>query len=441
MVALWIWLGEHCVGSTFLGIRFLSPLSVVVGSLFLASAVRGFHNPLLKEVGLSKGSGISKSALACIYIYNSILAVGIGAVTITPDTALLFFVCVFVWACSHLRGKPTPFWWIVTGFVAGCAMDSKYTASLLIMGLVGWCLLTRVGRQHIKTPWPWCGALVSIIAFSPTLLWNAQHGWASLARQAGRAGNWAPINALRFSFELVMGQIGLITPLLFMGFCIAFSRAFSRQAEGRDGNKMLLWLGIIPIIVFIQHALGDRVQANWPTVVYPVGVVLLAMIGWKATRMACLLALFLIVPVYLQAGYSVWAIPRKFDISLKQLGGWQEWAMQLAARQPAFIATDDYGDAAELAYYLPHAIQVVGIDPRWQYFRLSACTVRGQGLFVQNIKRREPPDSRIFSDKILQGTMVRQKQGRIAETYRIYQVAIAPSITDEAKKTMGCLKG
>ena len=53
------------------------------------------------------------------------------------------------------------------------------------IGLV--LLLDPRGRRMLAGPWPWLGVALTALVFSPVLLWNAEHGWASFVFQGGRA--------------------------------------------------------------------------------------------------------------------------------------------------------------------------------------------------------------------------------------------------------------
>ena len=61
---------------------------------------------------------------------------------------------------------------------------------------------------------------LAALGFAPVVAWNAAHGWASFAKQGGRAGAESGGFTLRWVGELVAGQAGLATPIVF-ALCIA----------------------------------------------------------------------------------------------------------------------------------------------------------------------------------------------------------------------------
>src|SRR6185503_19191199 len=89
MVAFWIRAGTTLCGDTALGVRLLAPFSAAVGSILLARAGADFFAD--QRVGLW-------SAL----LLNATLAFGIGAVSMTPDTPLLLFWIVALFALARL---------------------------------------------------------------------------------------------------------------------------------------------------------------------------------------------------------------------------------------------------------------------------------------------------------------------------------------------------
>ena len=95
-------------------------------------------------------------------------------------------------------------------------------------------------------------------------------------RPAGRARRrLAPgTSAVRFLGELIGGQIGLATPLVFV-FCVAgvVAARGGRGATRDPAWTLLAALTLPPVLLFVQHALGDRVQGNWPAIIYPAAAI------------------------------------------------------------------------------------------------------------------------------------------------------------------------
>ena len=379
MVALWIRAGTLFAGQTALGVRLLAPLSVGLGSVMLADAT--------DRLFPDRQRGVVAAALL-----NATLLLGIGAVIITPDTPLLFFWTAALWATARLLHGGRPAWWLAIGAFAGAALASKYTAALFWIGLGLWLCWVPALRHWWRSAWLWSGSALGGAIFLPVVWWNATHGWASFLRQGGRVADWQPARSVQFIGELIGGQAGLATPLIFV-LLVAGGIAAVRMAWGsRDASWSLLATLMLPgAAVFVQHALGDRVQGNWPAILYPAAAVAAA--GLEPRRWnrwlwpGLVTGLGLTAVVYLQATTFALPIPPRLDPIVRQLGGWQTLAREVEAESArtgaTFVTADHYGVASELAWMLPPALPVVASDQRWTYTTLPRAAVAGRtGVLV-----------------------------------------------------------
>ncbi len=159
---------------------------------------------------------------------------------------------------------------------------------------------------------------------------------------------------------------------------------------------MLAALTLPAALVFTQHAFGDRVQGNWPAILYPAAAIAAAGLQgrvWQRLQGPALaLGFGITLIVYLQAGLAPVPLPVRLDPIALRLSGWDTLAAQIAEvrRQTGadFVAADQYGVAAELALGLPPGIPVVGIEPRWALFDLPHPTLAGRtGILVRSARR------------------------------------------------------
>ncbi len=409
MVALWIRAGTLIAGDTPLGIRLLGPIAALLGTLLLMQAARDLAQPN------------EHPATRAAWLLNGTLLLNAGAVIITPDTPLLLFWTATIAAIARLIRTNNANWWLAAGLAAGLALDSKYTAALLAPSLLAWLIAVPAAHSWVRHWQLYAAAAIALALFAPVLLWNAHHHWASFARQGGRETDFHPAQAARFLAELLGGQIGLATPLLFVVFAVGIARCRLRN----PGTALALSCTAIPALVFLQHALGDRVQANWPSVIYPGAALAASLTAVPFWRPAAAMGLAISALLTLQAAAAPFSLPRRLDFTLIRLAGWSDLAASAARARDAadadFIAADEYGLAAELAFHLPG--RVIGVAPRWALFALPPAQLDGQtGILVRSTRQAGPPDPAIWPGATQEGSAIRGRGGITAETYKFYRV-------------------
>jgi len=401
MVALFIRAGTLLAGSTSFGIRLSAPLSAASGSYFIWRAAEDFCP--------DRHAGLIAAGL-----FNATLIAGAGAILITPDTPLLLFWSAAIAATGRLWATRDRRWWLAIGGAVGCALLSKYTAVLLAAALGLWLFTSSEGRRQLKTPWPWAGLTLALAIFAPNLEWNQAHHWVSYLKQGGRVAQFDPSRAAQFFGELILGQIGLVTPII---FCL-FTYAIWRLCRARNAvAQLLLWLTLLPAAVFLEHACFDRVQPNWPAIIYP-GTCIAAACLPAATlgtwlKPALALGFGATLLVYAQSAAALFPLPPSRDPTALQLAGWNAFSTQLALYQAPFLTSDDYATTAELAFHAPQGTVVAGFDPRWQYFSFPASTTLAgkSGILVTRRAGTACP--------IPLGTLTRNSSRGPVKTYRL----------------------
>ena len=425
MVALFIRAGTLVAGETPLGVRLMGPVSLALGSVLLARAA--------EDLFPGRNAGPWAAALL-----NATLLAGVGAVAMTPDTPLLFFWTAAIWALARLHRTGEGRWWLVTGLAAGAALASKYTALLLGAGILAWLLLDASARRWFGRWQLWVGGAIALLVFAPVIAWNAAQGWASFAKQGGRTGSGDAADALRFIGELIGGQVGLATPLVFL-LCVAGAGTALRVAwREREGAAILLAALTIPgALLFLWQATGSRVQGNWPAILYPAAAIAAAALltgpRWLRLRVpAIVLGGAMTGAVYLQAAAAPLPLPRRSDPTLARLGGWDAFLREVdaaaAAQGAAFVAAEEYGLASVLAFGLPPGRVVVAMDARWRYFTLPDPPPGVSGLLVRSERRGDGPplwpDAEALPPQT--GRLVRSRRGIEAEAYRLHRVTTGP---------------
>lgn len=174
------------------------------------------------------------------------------------DTALLAAALCLLHALPA-TGRRALGWWAATGLCAGLALFSKYSAVLTIGGAFLYLIASSRHRPWLARPEPYVAALLALAVFSPVLIWNATHGWASFAFQGDRA------SGLRFRplmpLQVLAGEALFVLPWVWLPMMILFLRGFRENWE----ERLLVWLAAPPIVAFALIAAwsSQRVLFHW----------------------------------------------------------------------------------------------------------------------------------------------------------------------------------
>lgn len=427
MVGWWIHIGQALFGDTALAIRFVGVVSVAVGSLMLW---RMADNLFGRAV-----AGWS------VLFFNATFLIGIGGVIATPDAPSVFFWGMALWAASEVIRTSNANWWLVVGVAAGLGLASKYSVLFLGAGIVLWLIFIPEARRWLGAWQLWAGGALALAIFSPVLLWNADHEWASFYKQFGRAvpQTWT----LKYIGEFAGALFGLLNPLVAVLTIIGFADFLRRTWRGEAGAGLLVFT-CLPFVAYLCfHALHDRVQANWPAPVFPALVMIAASVAsapplrggkfWRA------LAVF---SVPLGIGLSLLVLYHAVDPLTGRLDrkdptfqtrGWNDVHAKIAAiaeqTGAKWIATNGYGLNGQLAFVFRGELPVEQLNERIRYAMqppLDDTVVRLPALFVSEARRDPGADwlGKRFASVRMLGALTRQVEGVKLEDLVVYAVAM-----------------
>jgi len=264
--------------------------------------------------------------------------------------------------------------WYGVGICLGLGMLSKYTIALLVPATLIFLLLDHNSRKWLAKPELYVAAIFALLIFSPVVIWNFSHDWASFYFQGPRRWN----GSFDFSLHLLIGSIlVLLTPT---GFAAAISLLIPERRQSIRNllvsllqNRILLFtlvFSVTPLVVFLFFSLSREVKLNWTG---PLWLALLPIIAsrmnqasanryqlalnkaWPGTILASIL-LYGAFLHYLTLGLSGLPYPRNFH-----LVGWQNLSRKIASveeqiketnnEKAIVIGMDKYSLASRLAFY------------------------------------------------------------------------------------------
>jgi hypothetical protein len=433
MVALLIRVSTSLFGGSELGVRALS--LVVVGAM----------PALVAFIAWRLFGSAEKAALAAL-MWIGMPLVSIGAVFVTPDAPLVVFWTLGLAALVELWRTGERRWLIALGLALGLALQSKFTAAFFAAGVALALVATPSLRRWLLSPALLAGLAVALVIFAPFVVWNGAHGWATFAKQLGRAppNGFAPY----YLAEFLVAQIGLMNPLIVVALVPALAAIPWRASispRSPDEARRILACTIAPAAVyFLLHSLHDRVQGNWLAPLYPAAGVLAA--DWVAesrraagSRFAAAIAkaalwaapIGLVVAALTFAEALTGAVPLGPANPLARLEGFRGLARDLDAEardeKAAYVLTQGYALTSLMTYYGDPAIPVVQPEQRMRWIFEAQPP---ESLFTAPGLALGEPGRRF--DLILKmrfravepaGLLQRRQAGGTLEAYELYRVA------------------
>jgi 4-amino-4-deoxy-L-arabinose transferase-like glycosyltransferase len=425
-VAFVIRLGTMIAGDTELGVRLVSIL------LALPMSWAVYRTATILFGGM-------RVAATATMLLNVTLMAAVGTLIVTPDAPLLVASSFVLFFLAKVLETGRGAWWLAVGAAVGVALLSKYTALFFGPAILIWLVSVPKLRRWLISPWPYLGGAVSLAIFSPVILWNADHQWASFIKQIGRARieDFKPA----FIGELIPTQVAFATPLVFiLGVMGLYALLLKRQA-GASAARMLINATFWTIVVyFIWHSLHARVEANWFAPVYPAFAIAAAVAAiltqWDARRQRivdfCLrwaspVGILMFALLIVQANTGVLTGYRR-DATVRSVGvGWRELASDIEAVRArvgaACVLAPDYGTTGWLAFYLPKGACVVQPTQRIRYVNMpepDSALLAGKLLYVDEARPGGRPYLKEMFARVEKVAELRRKRGPLTiETYAL----------------------
>ena len=265
MVAWLIWLGTTVFGENEFGVR--------VGAFGCWLATSYFVYRLTCNL-FDKSSALV--AVLLVQVLPYFFSVGF---LMTPDAPLVScWSGALCFAALALISEPRNAWWGV-GTCIGLGMISKYSIGVLGPAMLLFLLLDSRSRRWLLRWEPYVAVLIAALIFSPVIVWNFKHGWASFGFQSARrlsAHAHFSLHELIASVLLLLTPTGALAALLILFRSKAIAPAHDATAKQR--SLFIQVFTLVPLAVFGAFSLRHRVQLNWTG---PLWAALLPPMAWS----------------------------------------------------------------------------------------------------------------------------------------------------------------
>lgn len=414
MIAYLIAISTSIFGDNVFGVRFFAVVFSVLSSLILYRLGKEMYN--------------ERAGTTAAILFQIIPLYSTFGVVFTIDSPFIFFWILSLhlfWKAinrdslhvmrngsnensfhaARITHNASRVFWILLGFTIGLGLLTKYTMAFFYLCALFFLISSPRFRGLLKTIMPYVSFAISIIIFTPVIIWNAGHGWVTLRHTAGQAniadGLRVSVNSL---VEFVGSQLGVVTPILFVLIMIALWRVKGDNPspltplssplklrgnrgglQGRTGGvkagigQFLFWFSIPVIVFFVLKSVQGKVQANWAMTGYISGLLAFSEVylsRWNEYKPALkrvivtgiVFSLIVTVVGHYPSKFLPPRIAFKFMSFSKtveipdpsaRLKGWNELGKKVTAiygdvpnKDSVFIFSDSYQASSELAFYV-----------------------------------------------------------------------------------------
>ncbi len=178
------------------GLRVASTLIGAATVLVTALAAREFGGGRGAQLLTATGTALSTYVLVITHMVS------------TASTDLLVWTVVGLLVLRVLRTGDGR-WWLAVGAAVGVGLLNKWLV-LLLVAAVGASVLAVGTRRVLHSGWLAAGVGIALLLATPTLLWQASHGWPQLTVAAGISAQDGTQNRVLF----VPQQLIYLSPLL-----------------------------------------------------------------------------------------------------------------------------------------------------------------------------------------------------------------------------------
>lgn len=377
-----------------LGVR---PAALLCGAATVAVVGR-----LARDVYQSPAAGWRAAAL-----YAWVPVANLAGVFTTPDTPLLLFWALALWALWHER-----FAW--AGVACGLALLGKYPAVLLGVAYLG-----AAARARRLPGGAWVTAGLALLCFAPVVLWNARHGWAGFGFQLrhglGGTGGWKSLG------EYLLGQLAMGGPVVAVW-------ALVWAVRGERRLLLLRLAALVPLLAFGWAAFRTRGEANWPAAAYVAACVGLGG-AWGRWGKAALATGALVVLAVASHLLVPLVRPRR-DVALARVHGWSELARLPALTSgpaPVAVFAPSYQLASQALLYA--GLPAGTVRARYSQYDLWGAppVPRGASALYLTEGAEPPPPELAERFERLEGPVLlpADYRGRRVHTFRVWRLEAA----------------
>ncbi|MCX8033922.1 MAG: glycosyltransferase family 39 protein [Thermodesulfovibrio sp.] len=353
LIAYLIAISTWIFGDTSFGVRVFAVVFSFLSSFFIYKIGKKLFN---EKIGFIAGILFQFIPLFSTY----------GVIFTIDSPFILFWIVSMYLFLNVFEGRKIN--WLLLGFFIGLGLLTKYTMAFFYVCMFiylirkgrAYSALSQDDREIFKNPWFYTCLIISLMVFSPVIIWNFQHDWVTLKHTAGQAHIYDGLKiSLKYFIEFIGGQLLVVTPLIFViGFYFLLQpKALNLQPDKR---WFLIAFSLPLFVFFLLKSLQGKVQANWAMPAY-VSFLLVIAYAFESKIYKKLITFSIILAlVFSVLSYTIpyLKLSAKLDPS-SRIKGWRELGVKVSKIKielekygNVVIFSDRYQISSELAFYV-----------------------------------------------------------------------------------------
>jgi dolichol-phosphate mannosyltransferase len=356
MVAWLIWLGTALFGNTEFGVR--------IGAFACGLITMGYLYALARNL-------YDKTTALCTLLLLAVLPFYFATgMVMTADAPLVAAWAATLYYMERVLLGNSKWAWLGLGIAFGLGILSKYTLGLLGPAALLFVILDPASRRWLYRPHAYLAAALALLLFSPVIIWNMQHDWASITFQSQRAtgiGNQFSLQWLFLHMLLLLTPVGLAAAA--MALWPGTKRSYSTDARRR---RLFVWAFTgVPLAAFFCLSLFGAPKFHWtgpiwlavlPTMAWMMGhagdfatLIRRVSAAWKPTIAVCLV-LYAFVLHYVVLGipgipYVGFGEHYFWREATREIEGIKEEVQRQTGQKPIVVGMSRWSVASALSFY------------------------------------------------------------------------------------------
>ncbi|MDE2367039.1 MAG: glycosyltransferase family 39 protein, partial [Betaproteobacteria bacterium] len=249
MVAWLIWLGTAIFGNSEFGVRIGSFCCGLITMAYLYALASNLYD-----------KSTAMRTVMLLVVLPFYFVTGMAA---TADAPLVAAWAATLYYMERALIADERSAWLGVGIAFGLGILSKYTLGLLGPAALLFVILDPASRRWLRRPHAYLAAALALLLFSPVIIWNFQHDWASIAFQSGRVRG---VGDDQFSVhELFLHLMVLLTPVGLLAAAMAL-RPRTERDSSTYARKRRLFVSVftgVPLSVFLILSIFDSQRFHW----------------------------------------------------------------------------------------------------------------------------------------------------------------------------------